>query len=296
MSRGFLIFANNNEQIDYVAIALCNALMIKSNLGPDIKVCLVTSDGDHGWLVKSRGEALVNRAFDDIIIRPYESDGNNTRKVHDTLSTAREVPWKNATRAMAYHLSPYDETILIDADYLVMDKTLDQVWDSPEAFRINTSARKINQKPLQADEARLEPFGLKMAWATCVYFRKTPEVKIIFDMVDHVRENYAYYQHLYRFPGRLFRNDYAFSIAMHIMNGWTEGLVAELPAREILTSFDCDELISVPRRNEFIFLINDETHRYKFTVANVKGINVHIMNKFSIGRHIDQIVSLYGDE
>ena len=43
MSRGVLIFAHNNEGIDYVKIACANALMIRKNMDVD-GITLVTDD------------------------------------------------------------------------------------------------------------------------------------------------------------------------------------------------------------------------------------------------------------
>ena len=43
MSRGVLIFAHNNEGIDYVKIVCANALMIRKNMDVD-GITLVTDD------------------------------------------------------------------------------------------------------------------------------------------------------------------------------------------------------------------------------------------------------------
>lgn len=289
MSRGFLIFAHNNEEIDYTLIALCNALMIKANLKENA-VALVTNRGSYDWLVEHQGEELVARAFDHIIFQAGE-DGQ-TRRFRDTASTQKELAWRNRSRATAYTLSPFDETVVIDADYLIQDDTLDRVWGSSE-FRINRHAITLEHKVPHADEMYVSPFTIPLYWATCFYFQKNETAKLLFDMVEHVRENYEFYRMLYRFPGKLYRNDYAFSIAMHVIGGCIPDSVDTLPSPTILTSFDCDEMIAVPGRNELTFLVNDSDEPWRFRVSKVSGINVHVMNKFSIVRCAPKLLEAF---
>ena len=66
MSRGFLIHAYNNEQIDYGSMALCCALLIKKNLKYN-NVTLVTTLDTIDWLRKSHDKRFISYAFDNII-------------------------------------------------------------------------------------------------------------------------------------------------------------------------------------------------------------------------------------
>ena len=292
MSRGFLMFAYNNEQIDYGLLALCNGLMIKNHF-PDAEIALVSDEGTIGWLRESRGNALTDKVFDHLIVEPVQN-ASLKRRYLDTLSTTHELPWHNSTRSTAYDLSPFDETILLDSDYLICSDVLSRCWGSSSDLRMNHRVLTLNHEAPHENERRLEPFGISMYWATCMYFRKSEYSKIFFDLVSYIRENYDYYQHLYRFPGILFRNDYVFSIAAHIMAGMGGQEIEALPQPHLMTSFDCDELMDVPSKDEFLFLVNDTTDRWKFTYSRLRGIDVHVMNKFSIGRNADKIIALYG--
>jgi hypothetical protein len=287
MTRGYLIFAHNNEEIDYTLIALCNALMIRRHSVVK-NVTLVTNQGSLDWLRKSHGP-LVNLAFQHIIIRP-QPDTRQTRAFADT-STAKKLKWHNGSRASAYELSPYRETILLDADYLVQDASLDHVWGVQDDFLMNRQAQTLDGQPLADQEARLEPYGIPLYWATCVFFRKGDTAQRMFEMVEHVKENYDYYQNLYRFPGSLFRNDYAFSIAAHLIGGWTEGAINSLPSPVLLTSFDRDELIDV--KDGLIFLVAQD---HGFAVSRIAGVSVHVMNKFSIIRMADKLLEVYRED
>jgi hypothetical protein len=142
---------------------------------------------------------------------------------------------------------------------------------------------------------RLDSMGIPMYWATMVYFQKTPRAKMLFDLVSHVKAQYAYYQYVYEFPGKLYRNDYAFSIAIHMMNGFlTNNEVKSFPCGKILSSFDTDELIAV-KENELTFLVQDSAQDWRFFANNVKGITVHAMNKYALLRHAQTIIDIYYD-
>lgn len=293
MSRGFLMFANNNDLVDYGKIALVNALMIKSNLRNN-SVTLVTDDGTRDWLLKSQGD-LVDKAFDHIIVRNWKETfaRASERRFNDTLSTSHVLKWANGGRSDAYALSPYDETILIDCDYLVCDKSLDLAFECPDDILINRNAISLEHKPPPLEDQFLEPFGLPMYWATCVYFKKSAAADLLFGLTSHVKENYDFYRFIYGFKGNLFRNDFAISVAVHMMNGfYARDGISPLPVPTLLTSFDCDELVAV-EKNNLLFYVNDSTERWRFRMSRIKNTNVHVMNKFSIIRHADRLISLY---
>jgi hypothetical protein len=295
MSRGFLMFAHNSEKVDYGLIALVNARMIKANLKEN-NVTLVTDQGTIDYLNATHTEEVINKAFDHVVVRSWADahEGTSERRFHDTLSTTHTVPWHNGGRRSAYALSPYDETVLIDCDYLVMDSTLDLVWGSNDDIMINREARTLAHQLPNIDERFLDPFTIPMYWATCVYFRKSEAAALLFDLVSAVREDYEFYQLVYGFKGRLYRNDYAFSIAIHMMNGFIErDGIPPLPTPVLFSSFDCDELYEVCGKNELLFYVNDTSDRWMFRLTKVKNINIHCMNKFSIIRHAAKFLEVY---
>ena len=290
MTRGVLLHAHNNDEIDYALIALCNAFAIKSHL--KVPICLNTDEGTLNWLRQERG-ALVDRAFDEIVIS-YVPPSPGTRRFCDTPSTSHTLLWHNKNRLDSYALSPFDETLLIDADYLILDDTLNCVWGSPHDVMLNRRVIPLNHGPVPSHELWLEPTGIEMCWATCVYFRKTTAAATFFNILFHVRQHYGYYSMVYGFPVQLYRNDFAFSIATHMLSGFMRcDEIPTLPSPFLFTSFDCDELIDVPAKGDLTFLINDPTERWRFTLTRTKGISVHVMNKFSLVRQADKLLELY---
>ena len=74
-------------------------------------------------------------------------------------------------------------------------------------------------------------------WATCIFFRKNPVNKIFFDLVQHIEQEWDHYRRVYQITSNLFRNDFAFSIAIHIMNGFQKGKFAkEMPGKMMYTT------------------------------------------------------------
>lgn len=291
MTCGVLIYAHNNRQIDYTLIAFCNALAIKHHL--QVPVCLVTDSGSLAWLRAERGE-MVDRVFDHIIIRPLAASGE--RPYHDTLSTTYSLPWHNLNRVDSYGLTPFDETLLIDADYLIMDDRLRLAWGSQHKVMINRRVIPLDHGLVPLGERWLEQVGIDLCWATCVYFRRSRMAEMLFDLVEHVRDNYQYYGLVYGFPPQVYRNDYAFSIAVHMLQGFTHGGdIPALPSPFLFTSFDCDELIDLPERDVLRLLVNHRQEKWRFRVTKVAQTSLHVMNKFSIVRQADKFVHWYGD-
>jgi hypothetical protein len=294
MSRGFLLFAHNNDEVDYGLLALCNAVLIKYHM-PGSSVCLIADEGTVQWLRQSRGDRPVDDAFDFIkIVERGETE--TRRRFNDSASTQRVLPWHNLSRVDAYSLSPFEETILLDSDYLIANNLLSLCWGSQNEVMINRLAINVDHIPLEEGDQRLNACGIPMYWATCIYFKKSAVAQTLFDLVAHTKKNYNYYRPVYGFPVGIYRNDYAFSIAVHMMNGYAEdaGLIASLPSPIVLTSSDRDELIDIPAAGAFTFLVNDRKEAWSYGMVRVDGVSVHAMNKFAVVRQAERIIAIHG--
>jgi hypothetical protein len=96
-----------------------------------------------------------------------------------------------------------------------------------------------------------------------------------------------HYRSVYQFKTTVFRNDFAFSIAIHIMNGYQKGNFAgALPGKKFF-AIDKDVLIDI-KDDEIKLLIQKHSRYGEHTCAVLKGSNCHVMNKFSLERVIDQ--------
>ena len=63
--KGVCFFAYNNEQIDYVKIAVLAAKYVKKFL--DVPVCIITDAGGMSWIKESQAD-IYKDVFDYIVI------------------------------------------------------------------------------------------------------------------------------------------------------------------------------------------------------------------------------------
>ena len=182
-SRGVVLFAFNTDTVDYKLIADRAGRLITHTLNLPVTV-----------------------------ITEMSGPQTNTR-----LGYAHGTQWFNGDRYRAYELSPYDETLLLDSDYLVLDDALLKVLDTTADYNIMTD----NQNFHQTMSGNMGEMSLNYVWATAVAFKKTLRSKMLFDLVGRVQDNYRYYCKLYNIRSSNFRNDYAFAIADNIINGYT---------------------------------------------------------------------------
>ena len=289
-SRGVLLFAENNKRLNYLKLAVIAAKCIKNNMGESTNVAVVTTQQSINWFKEDADQLKI---FDKIIIRDSQVDASeNLRLYRDTRYHSVQDLFLNKNRFSAYALTPYDETILVDADYFVLNDSLNAVWGNNEEFLINKKAHSLMHVPLSGPEFRLNPYGIRMYWATLIYFKKGPKAKFVFELVDHIKECWDYYKHVYDFPGTLFRNDFAFSIALHMLNGFSddEDFVKPFPMDHILTALDTDQFIDFEDKKTVKFFVNDEKENYKFYVTKVRDVNVHCLNKISILNKAEEIL------
>jgi hypothetical protein len=235
-SRGIVIFANNTDTVDYVGIAELTGKLASQTLG--IPYTIITS------------------AEQDYVNQRYDVDTGNF------------VQWKNAGRYQAYELSPYDETLVIDADLLVFDPVIGTVfeldnWD----WQIMRDVKGLTQVYPRTMGINSLPY----VWATAFAFRKTETAAMFFDLVRRVQENYAFYHSLFNIEQRNFRNDYAFAIADMIMTAYKpEGQPALLGP---MLHIDCSGM-EMDLTSANFFRVSHGTLRYV-----VPRSNLHIMSK-----------------
>lgn len=106
MTTGVLIFAFNNEHIDYLAMANWSAKNIRRHL--NLPVAVVTNQ-----------TIPKEYLFEQTIYT--EPEGTYSRKFADQEES---VTWYNGNRVDAYNLSPWAQTLVLDADYVVASNEL----------------------------------------------------------------------------------------------------------------------------------------------------------------------------
>lgn len=289
-TRGVIMFAHNNTEIDYFRLAVVNALLVQKNLG--IKnITVVTDPHSLKQGEKTLGKRLIKKAINNIIVieKDKKFKALNQRLYKDTSHTTKYLPFYNVNRCDAYELSPYDETLLIDVDYLILSDTLNHCWGHNNELMMNWKYQDIMYERKDPSLARLYDMGITMYWATVVYFRKTEYVESFFNIVKHVKNNPQYYKDLYKWQGTLYRNDYSFSIAAHMMSGFVDKGIPQLPTT-LYKSFDTDDIHSAIDENTIVMYLEKPRSPGDFMLTKWQGIDLHIMNKWAINRVSDNLL------
>lgn len=284
------MFAHNNTEIDYFRLAVVNALLVQKNLG--IKnITVVTDPHSLKQGEKTLGKRLIKKAINNIIVieKDKKFKALNQRLYKDTSHTAKYLPFYNVNRCDAYDLSPYDETLLIDVDYLILSDTLNHCWGHNNELMMNWKYQDIMYERKDPSLARLYDMGITMYWATVVYFRKTEYVESFFNVVSHVKNNPQFYKDLYKWQGTLYRNDYSFSIAAHMMSGFVDKGIPQLPTT-LYKSFDTDDIHSAIDENTIVMYLEKPRSPGDFMLTKWQGIDLHIMNKWAINRVSEELL------
>jgi hypothetical protein len=124
-----------------------------------------------------------------------------------------------------------------------------------------------------------------------VYFLERSDTnKIFFDLVNHIKQEWNHYKSVYQLSTYTFRNDYAFSIAIHIMNGFQRGNFAHALPGKMYYSIDQDILHDIID-DKIILLIQKLDYFGEYTLLKTTGLNIHVMNKASLERVIDKEIT-----
>ena len=259
MSRGAILFAFNSPKFNYYDMAVATAK--RANHFLDLPVTVVTDEKS----LPEQTEYLFDKT---IVVQP---DKDNIRE-HQV--------WINKGRFQAYGLSPYDETLLLDTDYMVNSNKLLRTFDIYDDFCCHDTTSFLMQ-PTATQEV-LSAYSLKTLWATVVTFKKTKRSKQIFDCLEMVQKNYDHYCNIHSFVGGLYRNDYALTLALRIANGHSDN------KRDIIPW----NLIHVGK-NTSIYRNSDDEFNTEYTVMydqwqrgkvrkeyiTMKDCDFHVMNK-----------------
>jgi hypothetical protein len=241
MTKGVLIYAFNNGEIDYLAMAKWSQKRIKRLLGLDT--------------------TIISNA-------EQQATSGGTRTFNSKIS-----PWLNASRCNAWEDSPYDETIVLDADYIVNSNTLLKLFDTKQDFLIHQTVSDVTAQNHFNGQKSFGELHFPQSWATVFYFNRAKNNQLIFETVRMIKENYTHYANLYKFPRMPFRNDFAFSIALGMLNGHT--ITDNNGIKWPLTTASTNVVVSV----------EDDTIKLEYEKNNkhmrleIADLDLHVMNK-----------------
>lgn len=296
-TRGLLYYAHNNEVINYLKLAICSALTARHHLN-NFRATIITDKYSLESL-NEQDNQLLSELFEYIKIDDTIFNHKNYRVVMHVYENKGRQPWYNRTRPNAYKDSIYDETVLIDVDFIFQDNFLDSVWNSENSVMLSKKTiplvtRATAKKTNLPEEEMVSNFTIPLHWATIVYFKRDQFAKEYFDKINQIHENYLYYRTLYQIDESEYRNDYAFSIALHLMNGCViPGPEYELPSKFIITS-TMDHIYRIDKSSTK-FILHTRTWPAPWHLFNLKQISYHCLNKVSLLMKYEQFLDVYAD-
>jgi hypothetical protein len=251
MTKGCVIYAYNGAY-PYLRIATRAAELVKQQL--NIPVTLIT-DCEYD-----------NPAFDQVIVEP-RTDTDQLREFNGELR-----PWHNQNRSTVYHLTPYDQTLLIDADYFMFNDSLNPIFDTNTDFACYDRTYELGQG--QSLEKRIGATSIPMQWATVIYFRRSELAEAVFDFMAYIKQHYEFYSLLYGFRNHQFRNDYALSIALQTLTGYNTGNYTALPGCMATATYHV--AVSAIKNNGVYY---GYSVGGKLLGSKSTGNNIHFLNK-----------------
>lgn len=174
MSKGFVVLAQNTETVDYVKQAYALALSINSTQKTVTKISLITNDPV---------PIQYKHVFDNIIEIPWgdlASDNN----------------WKIENRWKIFHVSPYEETIVLDTDMLFLDD-ISSWWDycSNSDLKFCSTIKNYKNEVITTDTIHRKTFinnKLSNPYVALFYFKKSDLALEFFKVLEFVVKNWEY--------------------------------------------------------------------------------------------------------
>jgi len=257
MSKGVLLFAFNNGVTDYYGMAVATAKRINHFL--NLPTTVITNS---------------NTNFDN-----YKFDKTIVIESNDTNKNVNNQIWINKGRYQAYDLSPYDETLLLDTDYLINSNTLLKPFEMYDDFMCHNKVNFLMMPNLGQEKISRHSFDT--LWATVIYFKKTKKTRLVFDCLKMVQENYQHYLKIYDPVVGFYRNDFALTFALRMVNGQLEDINHYIPYP--LTHISKDVIVTTNDHlynTSYTLLYNNHTqYKIKKEYINIKDMDFHMMNK-----------------
>lgn len=201
MSKGYLILAQKTHKMDYTRLAYALALSIKNSQSSVNKVALATDAED-------LPEKYYD-VFDNIVPIPWTDHAANSK-------------WKIENKWKYLYMTPFDETVILDADML-FPEDISHWWDimsqkdiwianAPKTFKGDTITSTKFRETFVANE-------LPNVYTAFMYFKKSELASEVFRMTEIIFNNWErfYFEYLGETRPKHLSGDVAFALAIKIL-------------------------------------------------------------------------------
>lgn len=201
MTRGYLILAQNTKKDDYVKLAYALALSIKN-----------TQTGVHSVALATTEESIPEKyaeVFDHIVDIPWTDQALYSK-------------WKIENKWKYYHMTPFDETIVLDADMLfpadisnwwdILSRRDIWITDKPRTFRGEIITSTKYRTTFASNE-------LPNVYTAFMYFKKTALTAELFKLVELIFQNWErfFYNYLDETRPKVLSGDVAYALAIKLL-------------------------------------------------------------------------------
>lgn len=174
--QGFITFAQNTQDVDYLNLAYLQALNIKAT----------QKDNRYAVIVDSATKEKLNEThysvFDYVIDIPHD--------YNDASSN-----WKLANEWQVFWLTPFKETIKLESD-LLFTRSIDHWWT---AFRLKNICLSTGCKNYLGINSTVRKYRelfdanrLPDVYNGLMYFRFSQEAKTFFDAARYIQQEWSY--------------------------------------------------------------------------------------------------------
>jgi len=283
-TRAVSMFAFNNEIIDYGKLAIMAGWLVGRNMYCEA-LQLFTDEK-----TLSTNEAAFRKIFDKIVILdPKLPRETGTLRSYYSEGEYKQATYYNTYRTDIFDLTEFDENIVIDVDYLVLNSSLNRAWNASHDLLMNREfmfAMDVERDFHSPEYIRISDTSIPMRWATVVYFKKTDSTARFFEIAKEVSEKYRYYSLVYGFRSGQYRNDYIFSIADHVMGGYcSDGYSRSLPFNTMIMTKEIHTVRTV--NQHLVHICHDDKQ-------SLCSENIHVMNKESLQEVAKGFEIVYG--
>jgi len=203
MSRGYLILAQRTKKDDYLRLAYALALSIKNSQSKVNNVCLATN------VHPSKIPDKYKEVFDEIVPIPWTDHAANSK-------------WKIENKWKYYYMTPYDETVILDADMLIPED-ISHWWDvmAQKDIWITNKPRTFRGDVITSTKFRDAFVSNKLpnVYTAFMYFKKSDLATELFKLVEIIFNNWErfYYEFMDENRPKHLSGDVAYALAIQLL-------------------------------------------------------------------------------
>lgn len=205
MSKGYIVIAQNTKDTNYLEQAYALALNLKLTQSTVSNLC-VCVDGPTRKLLRQRHENV----FDKIVDIPWNDDAE------------KELDWKINNKWKYFHMTPYDETVILDTD-MIFPTDVSHWWDILQQKDIWATT---NVRTFRGDIAKdsyyrktFELNNLPNIYTAFFYFKKSELAAELFTMIEIIFQHWQrmFYKYLPKGKPDWLSADVAFALAIKLL-------------------------------------------------------------------------------